>query len=68
MFCGTDWAYGKRHAQANANYTGQPWVLWMYNRNVYCERATERDLSGQSGRMRDGGEIVNPQPEKDRVA
>lgn len=55
-----DWAKGIRQAQANADASNAPWVVWMYIRDVHCERATERDLSGESGRVRDGGQIVEP--------
>jgi hypothetical protein len=60
MFIGRDWNKGIRQAQANANASGMPWIVWMYIQDVHIERATERDLSGESGRMRDGGKIVEP--------
>jgi len=60
MYTGKDWHKGLRQAQANANASGVPWIVWMYLTGVHCERATERDLSGESGRI-DGGTIVEPE-------
>lgn len=56
-----DWQKGIRQAQANANASDVPWIVFMYLRSVHCERASERDLSGESGKMRDGGQIVEPE-------
>lgn len=61
MYVGKDWAKGVRQAQANANASRAPWVVWLYITDVHCDRATERDLAGESGRMRDGGRIVEPE-------
>ena len=61
MYTGKDWHKGIRQAQANANASGVPWVVSMYLTDVHCERATEKDMSGESQRMRDGGKIVEPE-------
>jgi hypothetical protein len=60
MYVGKDWNKGLRQAQANANASNVPWIVWMYLTDVHCERATERDMASESGKMRDGGVIVEP--------
>jgi hypothetical protein len=55
-----DFDKGIRQAQANANASRVPWVVWMYLGSVHCEQATDRDMSGESGRVRDGGRVIEP--------
>jgi hypothetical protein len=56
-----DFRKGIRQAQANANASGVPWIVWSWINIVHCERANERDLAGETARMRDGGQIVEPE-------
>lgn len=62
MYTGKDWHQGQRQAQANANASQVPWVLWMYLTDVHCERATDRDMAGESTRVREGGIVIEPEP------
>jgi len=61
VYVGKDWRKGLRQGQANANASGVPWVVWMYLVDVFCERATEKDMAGESGRVRDGGVVIEPE-------
>ena len=61
MFVGKDWNKGIRQAQANANWTGEPWVVWLWLTDVHCERAEPQDLTGESRRMKEGALVVEPE-------
>jgi len=63
MYVGKDWHKGLRQAQANANASRVPWIVWSHFSDVHCERATERDMAGESVLMREGGKIVEPTEE-----
>lgn len=60
-----DMEKGTRQAQANANSSGVPWIVWMYPNgtrlNVFCDPATESDMCGTSGRVLNGGKVIEPE-------
>ena len=40
---GPNYVQARRHAQANANRSGRPWWLWMYNGAWWSDRVEEGD-------------------------
>lgn len=65
MYVGKDWPRAIRHAQANANASGRPWVVWFYCADVHITAASDADMDGSSVRVKDGGLVVDPEREKD---
>jgi hypothetical protein len=38
MYAGRDYRRARRQAQANADQTGVPWVLWIYGYGYWVQR------------------------------
>ncbi len=60
MYVGTKWHDGLRVAQANANMSGEAWVVWANGPDVHCAPAVAYPLTSTEGPVYGSATIVKP--------